>query len=43
VGLVADDELVRRPRQRADVTREPGVRLDRDRVRLRRRSSALDR
>ena len=43
VRLVADDELVRVAAQFADVAREPGVGLDRDRIVVRRLLAALDR
>ena len=43
VRLVGDHELVRVARQRADVTREPRVRLDRQRVAAQRLLAALDR
>src|SRR5437764_827756 len=43
VRLVADHELVRLAAERADVSREPGVRLDRQRVRLERLLARLDR
>ena len=42
MGLVADDELVRVARDRADVAGEPGVGLDRDRVGAQRLCTALD-
>ena len=41
--LVADDELVRRARDRVHVAREPGVRLDRDRILVERLLAGLDR
>src|SRR6185503_10181130 len=43
VRLVADDELVSALRERADVTREPGVGLNRDRVAPQRLLPVLDR
>ena len=43
VRLVADHELVRVAADRADVPREPRVRLDRQRVRLQRLRARLDR
>src|SRR5207244_8733755 len=43
VRLVADHELVGVPAQRADMPCEPGVRLDRQRIRDRRLVAGLDR
>ena len=43
MGLVADDELVRAPRQLVAVAGEPGVRLDGEGVRPERLLAAFDR